>query len=423
MKLLAKTSLYYLLLSIPILILSGFVCFHIITREVKDSNDKLLLNRKTQVAFYLKNNDTATLKLIIKSNEAQIDKIAKSSLKNGTKSMFSDTLIFDEKEKELAAHSMITSIVKIKNSNYQIKIWRSTLEFDELIEGIFYLLILILFLLFLTSILINFWVSKTLWKPFHKTIHSLKTFRASDNHIPAFEKTSVNEFKELNNSVTVMMEKMMVDHSSQKKFTENASHEIQTPIAVIKSKIDLLIQSENLKENEVKLIVAIDDACSKLTRLNKSLLLLTKIENRQFIITEKVSIEKTIDHSLKLFEDYIMANKIVVTKNIEHDFLITMSPDLCSILITNLVQNAIRHNVTGGNILISIKSKSLTIDNSGIEEPLNRTLLFERFQKNSTSNLSTGLGLAIAKEIAEVSGLMLNYEFIANKHSFILTNK
>ena len=423
MKLLAKTSLYYLLLSIPILILSGFVCFHIITREVKDSNDKLLLNRKTQVAFYLKNNDTATLKLIIKSNEAQIDKIAKSSLKNGTKSMFSDTLIFDEKEKELAAHSMITSIVKIKNSNYQIKIWRSTLEFDELIEGIFYLLILILFLLFLTSILINLWVSKTLWKPFHKTIHSLKTFRASDNHIPAFKKTSVNEFKELNNSVTVMMEKMMVDYTSQKKFTENASHEIQTPIAVIKSKIDLLIQSENLKENEVKLIVAIDDACSKLTRLNKSLLLLTKIENRQFIITEKVSIEKTIDHSLKLFEDYIMANKIVVTKNIEHDFLITMSPDLCSILITNLVQNAIRHNVTGGNILISIKSKSLTIDNSGIEEPLNGTLLFERFQKNSTSNLSTGLGLAIAKEIAEVSDLMLNYEFIANKHSFILTNK
>ena len=262
-----------------------------------------------------------------------------------------------------------------------------------------------------------------MWKPFHKTIHSLKTFRASDNHIPAFEKTSVNEFKELNNSVTVMMEKMMVDHSSQKKFTENASHEIQTPIAVIKSKIDLLIQSENLKEDEVQLIVAIDDACSKLTRLNKSLLILTKIENRQFIITEKVSIEKTIDHSLTLFEDYIMGNKIIITKNIEHDFLITMSPDLCSILITNLVQNAIRHNVTGGNILISIKSKGLTIDNSGIEEPLNRTLLFERFQKNSTSNLSTGLGLAIAKEIAEVSGLMLNYEFIANKHSFILTNK
>lgn len=420
MKLLAKTSLYYLIFSIPILIFSGFICYYVITTEVKDSNNELLLNRKYQVEHYLKNNDTIALLLITKSKEAQIDKIAHSNFKNGTKTIFSDTLILDKKENELAANRMITSIVKVRNVNYQIKIWRSTLEFDELIEGIFYLLTFILFFLFLISLLINLWVSKTLWKPFYKAIENLKNFRASDKELPEFEKTSVNEFAELNNSLHQMMEKMIVDYNGQKKFTENASHEIQTPLAVIKSKVDLLIQSENLKVNEVELIVAIDDACSKLIRLNKSLLLLTKIENRQFRTTEKVSVEKIIDQSLILFEEHIKANKIKVLKNIEEDFLINMNADLCLVLINNLFQNAIRHNIEGGDIVIFIRDNIISIHNTGKEKPLNMALLFKRFQKNSTSHLSIGLGLAIANEIAEVSGLSLKYMFISNRHRFTL---
>ncbi len=423
MKLLAKTSLYFLLFSIPILILSGFVCYYIITKEVQDGNNELLLNRSAQVEQYLKENDGVALQLITKSGEAQIKTIPKFNPKTVAKSVFKDTLILDKKENELAPNRMITSNVSFRNTNYQIKIWRSTIEFDELVGGIFYLLVFILFFLFLISMLINFWVSKTLWKPFYKTVTSLKEFRASDNVLPNFQITSIKEFSDLNDSVNAMMEKMISDYNSQKRFSENASHEIQTPLAVIKSKVDLLIQSENLKEYEMKLIAGIDDACSKLIRLNQSLLLLTKIENRQFKNTETVSVEKIIDNSLVLFEEYIKANKIVVLKNIEEDFLITMNPDLCLILINNLLQNAIRHNIEGGSIILFIKSTSFTIHNSGKEEPLNTALLFKRFQKNSTSHLSIGLGLAIANEISEVSGLSLKYEFIGNRHQFTLTNK
>ena len=423
MKLLAKTSLYYLLLSIPILILSGFVCYYIVTKEVKDGNNELLLNRSALVEQYLKENDTIALQLISKSGEAQIKPISKFNPKAEAKYVFADTLILDKKENELAPNRMITSNISFKNNNYQIKIWRSTIEFDELVEGILYLLIFILFFLFLISMLINFWVSKTLWKPFYKTVNSLKEFRAGDSEFPYFKKTTIREFTVLNNSLTIMMEKMISDYNSQKRFSENASHEIQTPLAVIKSKVDLLIQSENLKDYEMKLIAGIDNACSKLISLNKSLLLLTKIENRQFKITETVSVEKIIDNSLLLFEDYIIATKIVIIKNIEEDFLITMNPDLCLILINNLVQNAIRHNIENGSIIIFIKATSLSIHNTGNEEPLNSALLFKRFQKNSTSHLSIGLGLAIANEIAEVSGLSLKYKFVSNKHQFTLSIK
>lgn len=423
MKLLVKTSLYYLVVSIPILIISGFICYYFITKEVRDSNNELLVNQKIIVEQYLKNNDTVSLNLITKSKEALIEKIRDPSFKIGAKDIFSDTLILDKKENELAPNRMITSFVKIRNINYQIKIWRSTLEFNDLIQGILYLLIFILFFLFLSSMLINFWISKALWKPFYNTIHKLKTFRANDNNIPVFKETAVKEFEELNNSLNGMMHKMISDYNSQKKFTENASHEIQTPLAVIKSKIDLLIQSENLKGNDIELIAAIDDACSKLIRLNKSLLLLTKIENRQFKTTEKVSFEKTIDDSLVLFEEHIKANKIKVIKNSEDDFLINMNPDLGLVLINNLLQNAIRHNIEGGTITLFIKKDKFTIYNSGREEPLGMVNLYERFQKKSSSNQSIGLGLAIVKEIVEISGLSLKYKFINNNHRFTLTIK
>lgn len=423
MKLLAKTCLYYLIFSIPILILSGFISFYILTREVKESNDHLLFNRKNQVEQYLKNNDSISLLFLTKSKEVQIIRISNYKLKDEAKAVFSDTLILDKSENELADNRMITSIVKAGNSYYKIKIWRSTLEFEELIEGIFYLLLTILFFLFLVSMLINFWISKTLWKPFYNTIENLERFRASDNEVPDFEKNSINEFSVLNDSLNQMMSKMIVDYNSQKKFTENASHEIQTPLAVIKTKIDLLIQSDNLKENEMKLIGNIDDACSKLIQLSKSLLLLTKIENRQFKTTEKVSIEITIDQSLVLFEEHIEANNIRVVKNIEEDFLVSMNADLCFVLINNLIQNAIRHNCNNGSISVLIKKDSLSISNIGKDEALNTELVFKRFQKDSVSNLSIGLGLAIANEIAEASGLSLEYKFIAKTHCFSLAIK
>jgi signal transduction histidine kinase len=157
--------------------------------------------------------------------------------------------------------------------------------------------------------------------------------------------------------------------------------------------------------------------------LNKSLLLLAKIENRQFKTTEKVSVAAKTDSSLTLFDDLISANTIEVIKDIEGDFSINMNEDLCMVLINNLVQNAIRHNEAKGKIIISIKPNSLLIQNTGEEKPLNETNLFKRFQKNSTAHLSTGLGLAIAKEIAEVSELSLQYKFIGNYHCFTLTPK
>lgn len=417
MKLFAKTSLYYLILSIPVLVIAGVVCFYLITAEVKESNNELLLNRKAQIEKYLNENDTISLQIITKSGEANITAVDQSAK---VQNDFRDTLIFDVKENEAAPNQLLIATVKTAHGNFVIRAWRSTIEFDELFDGIATALFLILLLLLLIFFLINWWVTRTLWQPFYQTVAALKSFRASENEKPILLTPSVKEFTELNKSVTAMMDKMIADFKSQKQFTENASHEMQTPLAVIRTKIDLLIQSENIGETETNLILAIDDASSKLSRLNKALLLLTKIENRQFKKVENVSLNKVLNDSLELFNEHLEAKKITVTKIITSEVSTRINPDLCFVLINNILQNAIRHNIQNGFIEIKLEAERLTISNTGQPIAMDASKLFERFQKNSTSTDSLGLGLAIAKEIADASNIGLAYKYELNYHHFIL---
>lgn len=422
MKLLIKTSLYYLLFTIPAMLISGYVFYNVITHEVKESNNEFLAKRALVIENYLKEKDTIAINVINKSFEAQVIALSSNFNINLKESVFSDTLIYDKKEKELAENSMITSFVSINSDKYQIKTWRSTLEYSELVQGIFYLLILLLFFLFLITLFINFWISKTIWKPFYATVEAIKKFRTNDNVVILPKKTAIQEFTALNNSLSTMMEKMIADYNNQKKFTENASHEIQTPLAVIKAKIDLLVQSKNMNENDLKLIMSIDDSCSKLIRLNKSLLLLTKIGNNQFLEVSEVSFEKVTANALSLFEEQIINSNLEIKQTIEADFKFKMNPDLCFILINNLLQNAIRHNVKNGFIKIEINENRISISNSGNQTAL-ATNIFERFQKNSTSNQSIGLGLAISNEITAISTLDLKYQFVLNAHSFTISSQ
>lgn len=415
MKLLVKTSLYYLILSIPVLIIAGGISYFIISSEVKTSNNELLLKRKLKIENYIQLGDSISWRFITQSGEATV-----LSMQNMQQSqdIFSDTLIFDSTENELAPNSLLTSISNIGNKTYFVRIWRSTIEFDELVEGIITGMVFIYIFLLVVFIGINWWVSRSLWKPFYQILESLKAFRPNSKQSPEILSTSIREFKALNQSVSEMMDKMIADFKRQKQFTENASHEMQTPLAIIKAKIDLLIQSDKLTENETDLIVEIENSCTKLSRLNKSLLLLTKIENRQFVTEEVVSINKVLDDSIALFKDDFDSKHIKLTKVIESEKFIRINPDLCSVLVNNLIQNAIRHNKEKGNIEILLTDEKLFISNTGALVALDETKIFDRFQKNVSSHDSLGLGLAIVKEIADINGLEVIYSYTSNTHSF-----
>lgn len=415
MKLLSKTSWYYFLFSIPVLLFAGVVSYYIITSEVRNSNDELLLNRLIQIEKYLRQNDSASVQIIVRSGEASITPIANSA--TATK-ILSDTTAYDTQENEPATFRMLNAVVKTKTKTYSVQLFRSSLEYEELFTGIFSGLLIIILLSALAFFIINYFISVNLWKPFFQTLQTLKNFRVTDNVKPQFPYTSITEFKQLSESMQTMTDKLLTDFSSQKQFTENASHELQTPLAIMQTKIDLLLQSQKLGEEEMQYIKSLDDSIKKLSRLNKSLLLLSKIENKQFAPDENVSLNKIIRQSVSLYEDYFEMKKISIQQFISADVTVNINTDLCEILINNLLQNAIRHSSTHDVVTIELNKHELTISNTAIGNPLNPHDIFKRFNKDSRNTESLGLGLSIAKEIAEVNNMQLTYHCNFNLHVF-----
>ena len=234
-----------------------------------------------------------------------------------------------------------------------------------------------------------------------------------------FNPTNIKEFNELNDAVVKMTSKIYNDFVREKEFTENASHEIQTPLAVIKSKIELLMQSENLKESEMAQIQIIERSVNKLSSLNKALLLLVKIENKQFNGVEELSLKKSLEGILTHYKTLIDNKNITISIMFSNDIMLQMNLELLEILLTNLIQNAIRHNFKNGFISVEIEGNILRVSNSGSPSQIRPNELFERFKKGVNSKESLGIGLAIVKSITDTHGIIIEYSYL-NKHVFSL---
>jgi len=206
-----------------------------------------------------------------------------------------------------------------------------------------------------------------------------------------------------------MSKKLQQDYRSLKEFNENASHEIQTPLAIIKSKLELLIQNEALDEDQMRIINSVYEATNRMSRLNQGLLLISKIDNNQFPRAEKINFQQLIEKNLEHFEELISLKKIRVTvsfsKKVEHE----MNKTLAEILVSNLLSNAIRHNLEEGEISVTMDAENLTISNTGHPLTLSPGELFERFRKSDRNSESAGLGLAIVKRILLIYNYHISY--------------
>jgi signal transduction histidine kinase len=232
-----------------------------------------------------------------------------------------------------------------------------------------------------------------------------------------FTESMIIEFNQLNIVLKKMIQRILKDFTDLKEFTGDISHEIQTPLAVVKSKAELLLQTENLTEKQNQLIIEILEGTTSLSNLNKTLILLTKIEHHQFPQIQDIEFEKRIIFHLSNFQDYIDSKQLTVTSKFSESVKLKMNPELADILIINLLKNAIRHNITSGTINIELSSKSLVISNSGAELNENTEKLFQRFTKASKINDSLGLGLALVKKICESYNFKVSYDYKDQLHT------
>lgn len=394
------------------MILTGGVIYYVLSLVIEEEMDEKLKTSLDRIIYDIDRHDHFyTLEPF-----NNIDQVKEQK----TYLHYSDTEIKADRSKDTEDFRQLTTIVKIKEKYYKIIIRESKLESKDLLKSLALITFLGFIVLIASLILINRRIAKTIWAPFYRNIDIVNKFSITDREPVSFAKTDINEFHELNKVLSELTEKVRKDYRNLKQFSEDASHEIQTPLAIIKSKIETLLDDNNFNDKQGEALDSIHRSVHRLSRLNKDLILLTKIENKQFGNPEKINLKEVIENKLEEFQELIQLKGIVLTTKLDHEIILNLNAVEAEILINNLISNAIKHNMINGIFKIIQGQDKIAFYNSGSAPIKNPESIFNRFYKENAESNSVGLGLAIVKKICDNNQIKYHYYFTDNLHCFTL---
>lgn len=421
--LLSKTTRTFLIFVLIVLIISIPVYYFVVDAIWQDELDEHneIVAEKTSYEFN---------RMSISAEEMQRNIELWNQIQPGTniekldgKALKQDKFFTTEKYKPFSSDTKIEryrcleKVIYIKNEPYLFTI-ETNIEETEGTVMIFGMVTFFFFILIVSGLFIlNRKLSKSIWKPFRKTLDQLKHFNLNNHTQIEFEPSDTTEFQELNNSLKKLIAQNVSVYKTQKEFTENASHELQTPLAILKNKLDLLLQNSDLTEKQYNIAEDMNKALSRSARINQNLLLLAKIENSQFNQSEIIKFDLIVKQILENLEEHILQKKITLEVAALQETITKGNISLAEILINNLVLNAIRHTKPEGFIKIQLENSVFSIANSGSDK-LDENMLFKRFSKLSSANSGSGLGLAIIKEISKSQNWTVDYHFSEQNHIF-----
>lgn len=412
MKLLDRYSRISLVTTAMVIVVTGIVYYFTISYILTGQVDKDLLVEEHEIFDHVKINQKLPQVFKLEDLKISFDPVAQDTVRR----RFVDVDYPDSKEQDMEAGRALISSVKVKDQVYRITIIESKVETEDLIRLIFLITLGIILLLIVILVMINRLVIRNLWKPFYDMLQQIKLFNLADKSSIASTTTKIDEFKDMNREISAMSLRVRQDYQELKSFVENASHELMTPIAVMNSKLDTLIQTGSLTDRQGELIGDVYNTVAKLTRLNKAMLLLTKIENKLIDGQEPVPVKSALEDALSEFQEMFAARDLNLSTTLS-DTDMKLSKTLLDILLNNLLSNAVRHNIAGGDIYVMLGSHELTIQNTGRGDALDPDVIFQRFQKSAESE-GSGLGLTLARQICENYGLKLIYSFKQGLHTF-----
>lgn len=424
MKLLHYTYRKLSLLLFLLMAAWGVLFYYAVIDEVVDETDdtlenysKILINNVLMDASIL--DSEGTLMSFYKFRP-----ISEREGKHYREVYYDSTVYIESEDEDEPVRVMKTAFRMPDGQYYELELKISILERDDMVEAIlWYLGALFLLFLICTSIGTRL-ILQSVFKPLNDLLDWLQKIEPG-KEVPALDNpTKIREFRMLGEAAVDMGNRSYKAYEEQKQFIENASHELQTPLAIVRGKVELLAENESMTEEQLKELDEIYATLGRAVRLNKSLLLLSRIENGQYTETEDVSIDEVLDELLPDLMDIYEVKKIhfVRTKG-EEPFVIRCNHSLAQILVSNLVKNSMLHNHEGGELHIDTTPSSFTIMNSG-DHPLDGEKLFQRFYRSIDGKKdSTGLGLAIARSIALSFSLSLTYSWREGMHVFSLVKE
>ncbi|MDO5419407.1 MAG: HAMP domain-containing sensor histidine kinase [Bacteroides sp.] len=424
MKLLSYTYRKLALLLFLLMAVWGVLFYYAIIDEVVDETDDTLENYG-EILMESALHDPSILET--EGSLMSFYKFTPISEEEGRhyRQVFYDATVYIELEDEdEPVRVMCTAFRMPDGQYYELKLMISILERDDMVEAmLWYLGALFLLFLICTSIGIQL-VLKGVFRPLHKLLDWLHCIQPGKEVPPLDNPTKIREFRQLSDAALDMGNRSYKAYEEQKQFIENASHELQTPLAIVRGKVELLAESEGMTEQQMEQLDEIYATLGRAVKLNKSLLLLSRIENGQYTEMEDVSVDEILDELLPdLMDIYEHKQVRLIRKREEQPFIIRCNHSLAQILVSNLVKNSLLHNREGGELQVLTTPTSLVIKNTG-DVPLDGEKLFRRFYHGMDGKKdSTGLGLAIARSIALSSSLKLTYEWQDGMHTFRLVKE
>lgn len=357
------------------------------------------------------------------NNQYYLYEVSESYAASHPQITYRDEMVFITEKSETEPARVLITIFRTEDERYmELVVYTPTIEKLDLLRAILGWIIFLYVLLLLIILSINIWVFRKNMKPLYVLLKWLDTSQLGKKNEPLENTAKITEFRKLNAATMAFAERGEKLFEQQKTFIGNASHEMQTPLAICRNRLEMLMEDETLTEHQLNELIKTHQTLENLTRMNRSLLLLCKIENGQFADTRSVCLNDILAHYLDDYKEVYAYRNITVTVTTDSSFCVEMNDSLVSVLVTNLLKNSFVHNIDGGFIYIKITANTFEISNTG-EKPLDRERIFERFYQGQKKEGSTGLGLALVDSICKANHLKIDYTYVENRHIFTISKQ
>jgi len=412
MKLLTKTTLYFITLSLVVFFVGGVGLYEIMQNLIEKEVNSDLYNRIHFIFNEISRADTLQNVQFIATEPIEIKKVA--AVGNPVPFELRDTVLYNKVNNAYMPYRSLSTVVKSGDSFYRIRIYKSLITSNYLIEKVALVIMLMLLLYLALTYFLNRYILGRVWADFFRSLKTMQDFSLESPKREPFKPSEVIEFNELNQVLKEMTDKLISDYEGVKEFTGNLFHEVQTPLSVIKNKTELLYQ-ELSTEKQFQLAGSIFSSTNRLSDIIKSLGLLARIDKNQFSRKEPIDFIALINKNLELYRDMMESKNIRLEKNLIARPKKVMDPSLAEILINNLIKNAVRHNIKDGFLRIRLTESEFEIANSGNNPQLPTTELFRQFTRGSEEGFM-GIGLAIVQKIVHHYEMKIRYDYLDNVH-------
>lgn len=418
MKLLTKTNIYTSIANVLLFAIGIFIVYEVILAKLDNEVDLQLVNTKEQIIEGLKAGIPHTEFMANIGQKIYVRKIKKQTIFRNQFIEYVDTRYKEGEIGKGVTQRELLFQTLVNRQAYEVTVCASLTEGKAIGEYIGGVVLIFLAISFVILFILNRYISDFIWSPFNDTLSKIKTWNIKKNQQLGFKETNIDEFHLLNDTLKDLTQQIQSDYYNLKEFTENVSHETQTPLSIISTKIELLMQEQNYTPKQHEMLLQAYRATQRLYKLNEALILLTRIENKQFIETNQIDFTAAIDDKLEILEDFIEAKQIQVVKEYNSNITKELNPVLFTILLNNLFINAVKYNLEAGGIIkVTVDENSFSVENTSPSDKINRQFIFERFNKNSTSG-SLGVGLSLIKKIVDFYNWQITYSYKDGFHKF-----